>query len=412
MTGASRDSGIQALRNGDLKTAIQHLSAATQHDPRDAQAFAYLGMAYGQSNLPREAALALREAVRLSPSSAPLRYNLGMAQEKAGDTAGATQSYQQALGLDGTYERARQALQRLGAPPVGVPAGPASPSSGSLLGEFALPTGGGAAPAPPVQAAPPAFPPAYNSAPGAPAPVPPRAAYAPPIPPAPSFSGAAPLGTETIVDASPAPAGPPGARQPLGEWAPPPPPEGGLASYQTAPPLQPTARSGASGEPVIATADAAEREMTGSERLGCAYVAGMGMGVWWGLLGAAGTFFGAMMLPMHAMQHGMPIVLTLCLMNVAFGVLAYGVIGMLGANADDSEQMCGNLGLALGILTAVGQAYFSSPALMVVGGPILGCIWISRRLGQSLGSRINEMRTQFFIVAGAGSVSVTAHRPR
>src|SRR5947199_6313539 len=120
----SRDAGIAALKSGDLQSAAKHLEEAVRESPDDAQAHGYLGTAYAQLGDSGKALQALGEASRLAPSSAPLRYNLGMAQERAGKGPEALESYRQALKLDGSYERARQALVRLGEAPPAAP-GPA-----------------------------------------------------------------------------------------------------------------------------------------------------------------------------------------------------------------------------------------------------------------------------------------------
>jgi hypothetical protein len=450
MSQAAREAGIQALRSGDAKTALQHLAEAVRQNPQDVQAYGYLGAAYGQLNMPERAVECLTRATALAPQSAALWFNLGVAQEKAGKRAEAVASLRQALKADPSYDRARQALSRLGedagapAPPAGAPApgtpAPAAPAptgAPTIVGDFVLP---GASPSAPGPSGPPGAPPAYPpssptlqpgqwsppaaggppggapgyGAPGGTAPgygVPP-----PPTPPPPPSAGPPggmrPLGEGTPPAAPPAPGpgGPPGGMQPLGDWAPPP---GAASPWQPAPgqpaagPGGPPAESRAAGpEPYVGTFDAAEG-ISQKEFLGRCYLAGMGMGVWWGLLGAGATFIRSMSLPGSEWGRLLPVILTVCLMTVALGALLYGLIGLLGGSTDDAETTCGNAGMALGLLTAV-LAFFVGASFTIYGAALgaFGGFWVSRALGKALGGNINEMRQTVFVVAGGGRVAM------
>jgi hypothetical protein len=455
MSEVARNAGIEALKRGDPKAALQHLAQAVQANPQDAQAYGYLGAAFGQLNMNDKAVECLKQASRLAPESAALRFNLGVALEKAGSRAEAVSAYQQSLALDSGYERARQSLARLGQaagpapspaaapaakPPVAppAPATPATPLAG--LNDFVLP-GAGASPAPQPSAAPPPggdrtlpagppLPPLYGGGPAAPPAAPWAGAPVVP-PPSPGVSPLAaappppPPGTMAAIPPPPfAPPGPgcvpppPSGLTPLGDWNPPQPAEptvqgeGGLANWQPAPPRPGPAVSQGT-EPMIVTAEMHEGELSRSARLGHCYLAGMGMGVWWGLLNALTLFLSSMVLPNTAMFTGMlPVTFTLCAMALAFGVLIYGLIGLMGGSSEDAESTCGNAGMAVGVLTALMGGGMTVGALVWTTGPILGTIWIARQLGRALGNNINEMQSSMFVVASGRGVAVTAVRPR
>lgn len=154
--------------------------------------------------------------------------------------------------------------------------------------------------------------------------------------------------------------------------------------------------------------------MSRSAQLGHCYLAGMGMGVWWGLVGAIFTFIKATTDMMSSdFSRLLPLIFTMCVMNVALGAILYGLIGLAGGATEDAEAACGNFGLALGIVCALVSAFLTQKVFMFVGVPaVVGSIWISRKLGQSLGIRINEMQTSVFVVAGPGGVAMTSYRKR
>ena len=166
------------------------------------------------------------------------------------------------------------------------------------------------------------------------------------------------------------------------------------------------------GGPTVASIPAAEGEISHSAQLGNCYLAGMGMGVWWGLI-AAVVFFLWSMTVFRAGEFGryMPIILTVCAMNVALGALLYGVIGLIGGSTDDAETMCGNLGLLLGLFAAFAPAIGTVGFILYTGLPtFVGCTWVSRQMGKALGARINEWRSSVFVVSGAGGVAMTHSR--
>jgi hypothetical protein len=430
---AARDEGIEALKGGNAALAAQLLGRAVTENPQDAQAHAYLGAAFGQLNQLQQAVESLQKAAALAPQSAPMRFNLGMALEKAGRRDDAVAAYQQALGLDGAYERARQALTRLGvapsaaAAPVSTPAAPpnpvASPAPAAAgLAEFALGGDAAVAPAPPPPvpqsygAPPPPPPPAagpygpvpnvYGSPPpayGAPPPPPPPPAY--PAGPAGPPPGLQPMGDWTPPPGAAPPPGPPVGLQPMGEWTPAP----GEAPPPWGPPPQPTVQPlavGATGA-VVATAHNPERELPKSMQRGHCYLAGMGIGVWWGLIG---MLFVLIMpgLTLTGSQYGriFPTLFVIGLMYVALGAILYGLNGVIGCASSDAEGMCGNVGASIGLLQGL-VWYFMVPTPWMGWIQLFGCIWVSRQLGRALGGRINEWFSTVFVVAGPGGVAMT-----
>lgn len=247
----ARDTGLAALQNGDLQTAIAQLESAIQQDSSDFQALLYLGGAYGQAGRHMDAIKAMTDAVRLDPANAQARYNLGVAMEQGGYRDQALQVLQQALQLQPDYPKAKEALERIqhshahgndgfGAPPSASttthtqpPASqqPASTGYGSPVGQppaYGQQPGGGYTP--PGQAQPPA----YGQQPGG--------GYAPPGQAQPTYP---PPGATTQMPAASMPPGqaqtlygqPPG--QPAGEP--------GLGTYSAPPPPKPITPVGQPG---------------------------------------------------------------------------------------------------------------------------------------------------------------------
>jgi hypothetical protein len=86
-TGSPREQGIQALRAGRLDEALALLAQAVRADGQDAEAQAFLGVAYSQQGLHTQALQALRSAVALQPQNSQYRFNLEVALERAQDAA-------------------------------------------------------------------------------------------------------------------------------------------------------------------------------------------------------------------------------------------------------------------------------------------------------------------------------------
>src|SRR5437016_925128 len=98
-TPSSREQGIQALREGDLDRAIDLLTRALTTGGRDAEVQMLLGVAYSQKGLHTQARRALQTAVELEPQSPTFQFNLGVALERAGDTAAAATAFRETLRL-------------------------------------------------------------------------------------------------------------------------------------------------------------------------------------------------------------------------------------------------------------------------------------------------------------------------
>jgi uncharacterized RDD family membrane protein YckC len=114
-TPSLREQGLQALRESNLDGAIDLLARAVMADAQDAEAQAFLGVAYSQKGLHAQAVRALQTAVSLQPQEARYRFNLGVAMESGGDAAGAAEAYRETLRLNPQHPQARTRLQGLGA---------------------------------------------------------------------------------------------------------------------------------------------------------------------------------------------------------------------------------------------------------------------------------------------------------
>lgn len=392
MAGTAKDQGVEALKQGDVRGALQHLTEALRQNPGDVQAQAYLGTAYGQLGMFSEAAECLGKATAMAPHSAPLQFNYGTALEKSGNRVDAVAAYRRSLTLDGSYDRARHALTRLGEDLSVSAAAPAAPAPAGLS-EFALGpspagvtmAGGSLGQEPTLQGGD-------------------RAASAPTI------YGAPAVASEATQAWTPAP-GP----QPLGDWTPAPPQGGGgLADYQSAPPRPPSnaAQYGApSIDPVMATVEAPERSLPRSWKLGHCYLAGLGIGTWWGLMGAT-IFFLFAMSTVPGSQFGrlLPSLFIASLMIVAVGALMYGVVGLFGGMSEDPETVCSWMGVGIGALTSVFLIPLALTLLSIGAGGMIGTIVISRLFGKGLGGKIAEMQTSIFLLSQGGNVAMVRGR--
>lgn len=421
MATNEKDLGIQALRSGDPRGAVTHLTQAAQQAPSDASVFGYLGAAYAQCKMPEQAIQHLSHAVRLAPQSAALRFNLAMAQEHGGNAAAALESYRQAVHLEPGHERARAAIARLsgGAPAAGFAVGPgAVPAPGGAVevSSFVLPGAPASAPAAPshtpygpppnIYAQPPA--PRGTVAGGADPTLIGQAPSAPILPSAP-LGGLPPVPGASY--APPEPPGPPAGLRPLGDWTP---PEGSAppAASQPWQPAPPRPANVQHLDSQVAVISAPERAQSRSYHIGSAYLMGMGSGVWWGLLGAVFIFLYSLLNPAAQLMQLLPIVITMCAMAVAGGALVYGLIGMWGAASDDAETLCGNAGAAVGVFTSLFILPFIGGVMLMytVGTPVIGTVWVARMFGKGLGKRIGEMDSSVTVVTGAGGVAVTRVR--
>ena len=76
--------GSEALDTGNLKVAIEKLSAATKKNPKFAPGFAMLGNAYLRQKNTAAAEAALQRALRLDTQSSYAKYNLGLLYMRTG----------------------------------------------------------------------------------------------------------------------------------------------------------------------------------------------------------------------------------------------------------------------------------------------------------------------------------------
>jgi uncharacterized RDD family membrane protein YckC len=124
-TPSLREQGMQALREGNLDTAVDLLARAVMADGQDADAQAFLGVAYSQKGLHAQATRALQTAISLQPQEPRYQFNLGVALEHGGDASGAAAAYQETLRLNPQHAQARTRLQ-------GLDAGAAADSVGAV----------------------------------------------------------------------------------------------------------------------------------------------------------------------------------------------------------------------------------------------------------------------------------------
>ena len=86
-------------QQGKLPEAVEAWRAVTEHNPRDAGAFASLGVALARETKYKEAAAAYRRAIALNPRLPGIQLNLGLAEYKQGQ-------FEAAIPAAGTEEHA------------------------------------------------------------------------------------------------------------------------------------------------------------------------------------------------------------------------------------------------------------------------------------------------------------------
>jgi hypothetical protein len=121
-----REQGVQALRDGNVDDAVDLLARAVMANGQDAEALAFLGVAYSQKGQHPQAKRALETAVELVPQEVRYHFNLGVALEMASDWNGAAHAYRRVLQLQREHPLARAKLQALSDKLAG-PSGPEIP---------------------------------------------------------------------------------------------------------------------------------------------------------------------------------------------------------------------------------------------------------------------------------------------
>jgi Flp pilus assembly protein TadD len=103
----------QSLQQGRIDQAIALLQETLARDPRSAEAYSLLGVAYAQKGMLNEGIQALHTAVKLDPNSASARLNLGVALQRAGRLHEAAAELQEALRLDPNHQKAQELLSAM-----------------------------------------------------------------------------------------------------------------------------------------------------------------------------------------------------------------------------------------------------------------------------------------------------------
>jgi len=105
--------GRAALERGDLRGAIEHFTALTDHAPEFAEGWNARASAYFASGLMGPAVADLERALYLNPNDYNAIYGLGLLLEQFGDNARAYQAYERAQSIHPHHEEVSEALNRL-----------------------------------------------------------------------------------------------------------------------------------------------------------------------------------------------------------------------------------------------------------------------------------------------------------
>lgn len=105
--------GREALEEEEVKVAIEHFTALTDHAPDFAEGWHALARAYFADDLHGPALAALGNALALNPGHYPALFGLGVMFQQFDDTARAAEAFHKVLSLNPHYEQAKQALDRL-----------------------------------------------------------------------------------------------------------------------------------------------------------------------------------------------------------------------------------------------------------------------------------------------------------
>ncbi|TNF58738.1 MAG: tetratricopeptide repeat protein [Rhodobacteraceae bacterium] len=102
-----------AIEAGDTATAIEHLTALTDHAPDFAEGWHARASAYFQADLYGPAVADLERALALNPRNYNAIFGLGAILETFGDTRRAYEAYQRVRALHPHHEAVGEALERL-----------------------------------------------------------------------------------------------------------------------------------------------------------------------------------------------------------------------------------------------------------------------------------------------------------
>ncbi len=105
--------GRDAMERGDLREAIEHLTALTDHAPDFAQGWYERSRAYFASDLMGPAVADLERALALNPNDYNAIYGLGVVLEHFGDAKSAHEAYTRAQSIHPHHEEVTKALERL-----------------------------------------------------------------------------------------------------------------------------------------------------------------------------------------------------------------------------------------------------------------------------------------------------------
>ncbi len=107
------ETGRERLKEGLIDEAISDLENAISSEPNNPHANMLLGVAYCQKKDFQTAVRFLSNAQQIDPNNPIIAFNLGVAHQSLGNNDQARASYQAAIQLDPSYQKARQALEQL-----------------------------------------------------------------------------------------------------------------------------------------------------------------------------------------------------------------------------------------------------------------------------------------------------------
>jgi tetratricopeptide (TPR) repeat protein len=105
--------GRDAQERGDLREAIEHFTALTDHAPEFAEGWNARASAYFAAGLMGPAVADLERALYLNPHDYNAIYGLGLLLEQFGDNSRAYQAYERAQSIHPHHEEVSEALNRL-----------------------------------------------------------------------------------------------------------------------------------------------------------------------------------------------------------------------------------------------------------------------------------------------------------